>query len=120
VLDTSRAVSAIDIATTIYGICGIDPPEELQGINVLDNQQLNGRDLIFAETYEHDFSTLDSSLYYQIAIDLPYKLILPDKLNQPEAEVELFNIISDPFEDDNLANSKPEKVEELINKIDDW
>jgi arylsulfatase A-like enzyme len=120
VLDTSRAVSAIDIATTIYGICGIDPPEELQGINVLDNKQLNSRDLIFAETYAHDFSTIDSSLYYQIAIDLPYKLILPDTNNVQNAEIELFNIFSDPFEDDNLVNSNPEIVIELKNEIQAW
>jgi len=119
-LDTARAVSAIDIATTIYGICGIESPKELQGINVLDKQRLNERDLIFAETYAHDFSNIDASLFYQIAIDLPHKLILPDSGNVQNADIELFNIVSDPFETGNLADQEPELKNDLLNKIDSW
>jgi len=112
-MNTTQVVSSIDIATTIYEICGIEPPANLQGINVLDSVALNKRDVIFAETYAHDFTTIDSSLYYRIAIELPYKLILPDAINKPNAEVELFNIVNDPFEQKNLAGSNPDKVEEL-------
>lgn len=119
-MDTTTAVSSIDIATTILGMCGMEPANGMQGVNVLDNDALHGRDLIFAETYAHDFSSIDSSLFYRIAIDLPYKLILPDEYNKPDGKIELFNIVNDPFEDDNLANSNPEKVEELRNKIEDW
>ena len=119
-MDSTTAVSSIDIASTIYGICGIEAPPALQGINVLDREQLGSRDFIFAETYAHDFSTFDSSLYHQVAIDLPYKLILPDEYNKPDEGIELFNIVSDPFEEDNLANTNPEKVGELRNKIEDW
>jgi len=119
-LDTARAVSAIDIATTIYGICGIESPKDIQGINVLDKERLNERDLIFAETYAHDFSTIDASLYYQIAIDLPYKLILPDSSNVQNAEIELFDIVADPFETRNLAAQEPGLKNELLNKIDNW
>ena len=85
---------------------------------MLDNAALKNRETIFAETYAHDFTTIDSSLYYRIAIKLPYKLILPDKTNKPEAEVELFNIVDDPFETKNLVNSNPEKAEELKKEIE--
>lgn len=112
--NTTAAVSSIDIATTIYGICGIKPPSKLQGIHVLDTTALMHRDAIFAETYAHDFAGIDSSLYYRIAIDLPYKLILPDKRNLPESEVELFDIVSDPFETENLADALPETLNRLI------
>ena len=117
-MNATDAVSSIDIATTIYSICGIEPPDNLKGINVLDNAALKNRETIFAETYAHDFTTIDSSLYYRIAIELPYKLILPDKTNKPEAEVELFDIVDDPFETKNLVNSNPEKVEELKQEIE--
>jgi hypothetical protein len=43
---------------------------------------------------------------------------LPDKTNKPEAEVELFNIVDDPFETKNLVNSNPEKAEELKKEIE--
>jgi uncharacterized sulfatase len=119
-MNTSIAVSSIDIASTILGICGIEPNENMQGINVLDRETLIDRDLIFAETYAHDFSTLDSSLYYRIAIDLPYKLILPDKGNLPEKEMELYDLVNDPFENTNLAITQPEKTNEIKAKLEHW
>jgi len=116
-LNASHPVSAIDIATTIYGICGIEPPAGLPGINVLDKAALARRQTIFAETYAHDFTSIDSSLYYRMAIELPYKLIWPDANNQPEKSLELFDIVSDPFEEKNLADSNPTIVDELKKEI---
>ncbi len=118
--NTTSAVSSIDIASTIYGICGIESPPDLQGINVLDKEKLSSREIIFAETYAHDFTVIDSSLLYRIAIDLPYKLILPDERNQPKSEPELFDIACDPFENHDLSDSHPEKVAELKVKIKSW
>lgn len=119
-MNTSDPVSAIDIASTIYGICGIDSPSDMQGINVLDKDVLNQRKTIFAETYAHDFSTIDSSLYYRIAIELPNKIILPNENNQPHKQVELFNIKKDPFETMNIADDLPEETKKLTKKISDW
>jgi len=119
-MDTASAVSAIDIAATIYRICGIEPPEQLEGINVLDKDAVASRDTVFAETLAHDFTTLDSSLYYRIAVELPHKLILPDKTNKPGLEAELYNVLTDPFETENLAPSNPEKVEKLKGEIENW
>ncbi|MEQ8878405.1 MAG: sulfatase [Cyclobacteriaceae bacterium] len=105
--NTTDAVSAIDIATTLLGINDIEPTTDMQGINVLDKQTLESRDMIFAENFAHDFSSLDSSVYHRMAINLPYKLILPDPSNQPESEIELFNIVDDPHEEKNLASAEP-------------
>lgn len=118
--NTTDAVSAIDIATTLLGINDIEPTSDMQGINVLDKQALESRDMIFAENLAHDFSSLDSSVYHRMAIDLPYKLILPDPSNQPESEIELFNIVDDPHEENNLASAEPGKVKELTAKIEEW
>ncbi|MBV6639927.1 MAG: sulfatase [Cyclobacteriaceae bacterium] len=119
-MNTTDAVSAIDIATTILGINEIEPTADMQGINVLDKQVLEGRDMIFAENFAHDFSSLDSSVYHRMAIDLPYKLILPDPMNQPEDQVELFNIVDDPHEENNLVATDPGKVKELTARIEQW
>ncbi len=119
-MNATHAVSAIDIATTILAANDLQPAEGMQGINVLDRAALEERDLIFAENYAHDFSSIDSSLYHRIAIDLPYKLIWPDPVNQPEDEVELFNLMEDAHETNNLADKNPEKVEELKGKIESW
>jgi arylsulfatase A-like enzyme len=55
--NTKNLVSSIDIAPTIYGILGINPPEGLPGINVMDRRNLDQRKIIFAEQYNHDFGT---------------------------------------------------------------
>lgn len=119
-MDSTHPVSAIDIATTVLAINEIEPTDYMQGINVLDKEALNTREVIFAENFAHDFTTIDSSLYHRIAIDLPYKLILPDANNQPEDEIELFNIVEDPHEMQNLAKGNLEKVAELTGKIEVW
>jgi arylsulfatase A-like enzyme len=118
--NTKNPVSSIDIATTIYSICEIELPAGLQGIHVLDSTALNARETIFAETFAHDFTTIDSSLYYRMAIEFPWKLILPDKTNKPDAETELFNIEKDPHENENLAGNFPDIVKELERKIENW
>ncbi len=119
-MDETSLSSSIDIATTILGICGIQPTEEMQGINVLDREIRKGRDAIFAETYAHDFSTLDSSLYYRIIVTNPWKLILPDTVNQPDRIPELYNLEDDPHEWNNQADAHPEIVAELVLRLEEW
>ncbi len=116
-MNTSVAVSSIDIATTILAACGIEAPGQMPGINLLNTDELRSRDVIFAENYAHDFSTIDSSLLHRIAINLPYKLIIPNQANQ---QVELFNLKDDPYENENLAATRPEIVNELREKIESW
>ncbi len=119
-MDTTSAVSGVDIAPTLLEICDIEAPDVLQGVNVLDKEALQSRDLVFSEAYAHDFSTIDSSLYYRVAIDFPYKLILPDSGNKPQSAVEFFNIQEDPFEDVDLSGSYPDQVHDLHMKIESW
>jgi arylsulfatase A-like enzyme len=92
----------------------------MQGINVLDNKALSGRDAIFAENHKHDFSSIDSSLLHRIIIDRNWKLILPGPINLPEAGPELYDLRKDPFEWRNLSEDHPEKVEELSWKLEEW
>ena len=119
-MDTTTLVSGIDIATTILGVSEITPTDEMQGVNVLNRQELKARDLVFAEAYAHDFTTVDSSLYYRVAIDFPYKLIVPDGDNKPEAKLELYNIQQDPFETTELSDSNPDQVDALMAEMESW
>ncbi len=117
-INQTTAMSSIDIASTIYAICGIESPRELQGVNALDVSQREARDMVFAETYAHDFSSIDSSLYYRVAIDWPDKLILPDPNNKPDDVAEFFNVQEDPYEETTLDDA--ERVTELSKRIEDW
>ena len=119
-MDESSLSSSIDIATTVLAACGLEPAEGMQGINVLDREAREGRDHIFAETYAHDFSTIDSSLEYRMVISRPWKLIQPDPHGKPGKPVELYNLDEDPYEWQNRAEDHPEIVNELNDKIDNW
>ena len=49
----------------MLNLVGIDPLEDMHGINVLDKSLLNERKGVFGEIYAHDFSTIDSSIFYR-------------------------------------------------------
>lgn len=119
-MDSVSLVSSTDIATTILGICHIEPPEKMQGLNVLNKPELKGRRAIFAENHTHDFSTPDSSILQHIIIAGEWKLIVHDETNKSGKGPELYQLLNDPFEWKNLAEDFPEKVQELNQQIDRW
>ncbi|WP_242204141.1 sulfatase-like hydrolase/transferase [Aestuariivivens insulae] len=116
-MDTKTVVSSIDMVPTILNILGIEQPEYLPGISVLDDEKLQERDIVFGEIYAHDFTSVDSSMYYNVAIAKPYKLIVPDAVRKEGEKVQLFNIVEDPFEKNDLAVSNTEIVKDLMVKI---
>lgn len=116
-MDTTAVVSSIDMVPTVLNILNIDKPKNLPGINVLDEKTLDDREEIFGEIYAHDFTTIESSLFYTIAIAPPHKLIVPDAVRKPKEKIQLFNIDEDPFEKQNIAGDNLEVVEELKEKI---
>lgn len=116
-------VSSIDLAPTILAAAGIKAPSEMPGLNllkVIENNGQTNRDAIFGEIFEHDIVDIDEpakSLIYRWTISGDWKLILPA---DPQASVELYNLKTDPHETKNLAKEKPELVERLKGKINQW
>ena len=92
----------------------------MHGINVLAPDKLKSRKAVFGEIYAHDFSTIDSSVYYRMVVTDQYKLIIPDPVNKPGERIEMFDVIQDPEEQNNLANNKPQVVltlQQMINQL---
>ncbi|WP_222707981.1 sulfatase family protein [Algibacter pacificus] len=116
-MDTKTITSSIDMVPTVLDVLGIEKPQNLPGLSVLDTKALNERKGIFGEVYAHDFDTIENSMYYNMAIFPPYKIIVPDPVRKKDEVVQLFNIDEDPFEEHNLATSHPEIVKELKQKI---
>ena len=110
--------SSLDIVPTILDLIGIERPEGLDGINILNKEELEEREVVYGEIYAHDFTTTDSSLYYRTAVTDTYKLIIPDPTNKPGEEVQLFDLKKDPHEQKNLAKEYPEIVASIQEKID--
>ena len=117
-MDTTSFVSSTDLVPSVLRLAGLEPAVNMYGIDLLDREKRIERDIIFSEVYAHDFSTVDSSIYYRIALTNPYKLIVPDDANKPEENVMLFNVMEDPFELNDLAKQQPEVVDRLRKRVD--
>ncbi|WP_299057425.1 sulfatase-like hydrolase/transferase [uncultured Polaribacter sp.] len=119
-MDTKTIVSSIDMVPTVLDILDIKQPDNLPGISVLDTKSLNERKGFFGEVYAHDFDTIENSMYYNMAIFPPYKIIVPDPVRKKDEVIQLFNIDTDPFEQNNIAESNLKIVRELQEKIKEF
>ncbi|WP_435414386.1 sulfatase-like hydrolase/transferase [Polaribacter aestuariivivens] len=119
-MDNKTVVSSIDMIPTVLDILNIEKPDNLPGISVLNTEALNKRKGIFGEVYAHDFDTIENSMFYNMAIFPPYKIIVPDPVRKKGEVVQLFNIDEDPYEKKNIAVNNPEVVERLKNKIKEF
>ncbi|XCF05429.1 sulfatase-like hydrolase/transferase [Tamlana crocina] len=116
-MDDSTITSSIDMVPTVLDILGIEKPANLPGVSVLDETALTQRKGVFGEVYAHDFDTIENSMFYNMAIFPPYKIIIPDPERKKNEVVQLFNIEEDPFEQNNIADANPNIVEDLTVKI---
>jgi arylsulfatase A-like enzyme len=117
--DKETLASNIDIATTILQACGIEPPATMQGIDLRQRDALQKRNRVFVDVYEHDcdldqLADLDSGMIARVVIDGWDKLIA-----RPEGN-ELYNLKSDPDDRTNLSSQQPQKVQMLVELIDQW
>ena len=141
---TSQALaSAIDIAPTVLKACGVEPPTELPGVNLLDDAATATRTQVFGECYTHTIVDLDDparSLLWRWMVQDRWKLIVPappapgkqfpawqgrhiddaSRGNYERGEPELFDIIADPDERTNRAGAHPDVVARLRDDLDRW
>ncbi len=67
---SEQPVLSIDLAPTILTAVGLQPPSEMQGINLLDHEAVMRRKAIFGEIFTHnavDIREPASSLRYRWA-----------------------------------------------------
>lgn len=128
-------VSSIDLMPTMLSAAGIEVPKGLPGIDLMpavrDRAPIE-RDTIFGETCAHDIADVDdpeASLLYRWCIQGKWKLLLTydGEVNRyasshprTEKRPQLFDLMADPHEDQNLAAQNPEVVANLAKKIADW
>ena len=114
---------SIDLMPTILKALGIQPPEGLPGIDLLDPQATASRKIIFGECFTHNANNLDvpkENLRWRWAIRGNWKLILPNPSIEKEGVIELYDLEQDPTEVRNLAASNRQLVEDLGEEIDKW
>ena len=114
---------SIDIAPTVLGILGQSPSERMQGVDLLDDAALAKRKAIFGECFTHNAVDLDdpaANLRWRWIVEGGWKLIVPDPNNEPDGQIELYDLAADPHEEKNLAVRQPERVKRLRQQLDDW
>ena len=125
---------AIDLFPTIAAAAGVKAPEELTGVNLLDDKARGERDAIFGVTHAiHNMTPgkPDDTLQYLWCIEKDWKLMVryPGRNItkyalihswDDETPLRLYNVAKDPHEKVNLADKHPEIVQRLKARIDAW
>ena len=114
---------SIDLLPTLRSALGLPMDKSLPGINLLDEAAVVSRKTVFGECFTHNSNDLDvpeKSLRWRWVIDGNMKLIVPNLAVEPKAEIELYQLDTDPTEVQNLAASQSEKVTVLRKKLDSW
>ena len=122
-MDKTHLASSIDLVPTVLAATGIEIPENLSGINLLNRRAVARRQAIFGEILEHDIQHQTdpvASLRYRWIIQGDWKLILPHKPQVPDGKLELFNLTEDPHELRNVAGENKELVQQLRRKTNRW
>jgi len=147
-VDSQNLASNLDVLPTLLSACSVAPPAALPGIDLIDAEAVANRREIFLANFAHDMIAQDApekSLWTRSVIRDRWKLIEwqdppPDILpyngghrrkpfdaEPPDGEladalrhVELFDLLADPHETQNLAAANGPKVRQLQTAIDRW
>lgn len=115
-------VSTIDIVPTILSACGAAIPKEMPGLSLLDVAAGKGklpRDAVFGEIFVHTAVNLEKpalNLTHRWVRSGDWKLIVDDE----KKRVELYDVKSDPFEENDLSGKDQARVEKLRARLDQW
>lgn len=129
--DTS--VSSIDVVPTVLTAAGADLPADLPGLSLLPALTQTGkvsRPFLYGECFSHDVFDIElpeKSLMYRWCIQDQWKLILtypcqPDRYQSAhqnyESAPQLFDLIKDPHERENLSDIHRSIVSQLAANLD--
>jgi len=121
--DDQTPIMSVDLAPTILAACGLEPTADMQGVDLLDRDALARRKVVFGENFHlcaADMHNPAANLRYRWAIEGRWKLIVPNKANEPDGQVELYDLEVDPHETRNLAAAHPKRMNDLRVAIDTW
>lgn len=121
--DDKTLVSSLDLAPTILKACGIAVPKSMPGLDLRELAPLRQRNAVFGGAYDHDIHDVkkpNQSVQTRYVISGEHKLLVPNKATNAKAKVELYNVVVDPYEKQDLAAAKPDLVRTLTEKLDNW
>jgi len=113
----------LDLLPTVLDACGVKVPDTVDGVSLLvpENQK---RVAFTGAVYSHDAVDIRdpaANLLYRWRIDGQWKLIEPSPARLPDEKPELYNILEDPTEQNDLASQHPDVIERMKKQIDaEW
>jgi iduronate 2-sulfatase len=125
-------VESIDVMPTLFSLCGLDPPEHIQGRDLTPlltgEDHFASRDAVFSENIIPEVITIPGHQFHRntgiAGIRHPdAKMVRTRKWKYnyyPEGYEELYDLESDPKETQNLSNLKRGVAIEMRGRILDW
>ncbi len=114
--------SAIDLAPTILEAAGLAKHPRMSGLSLLDVASGQApsleREALFGEIFLHDAVDLDvpaKNLFARWVRQGDWKLVMP-----AGGDPELYNVVRDPFEEQDRAGAEQEIVRRLLQLLDGW
>ncbi|WP_442506824.1 sulfatase family protein [Novipirellula sp. SH528] len=122
--DDSSLISAVDLLPTFCEIAGAPLPNDYQPDGVSQLATWMGKTSserekpLFWKMAGHGKPTGGNSYHWVsfATVDRNWKLLT----NQDQSYSELYDIVADPYEKENLASTKPEVVKQLLASITRW
>ncbi|MFK7789350.1 MAG: sulfatase [Phycisphaeraceae bacterium] len=124
---------AIDLFPTAMAAAGLNTPQGLPGLNLMDGEATEARKAVFGVTHAiHNMTpgNPDGTLQYQWVVEGDWKLMVRYSGENKTAyrnihvwdtlPVRLYNLADDPHEKTNLAAKHRDKVKQLRKKIESW
>ncbi len=131
-----QLASSVDIVPTSLAAAGVALPANLPGYDLLPALKAGDpspRKVVYGETFAHDIADIEdpeASLVYRWVIDGKWKLLLTYDGAvaaramgiQPRDELrpQLFDLLADPHENNNLASRNPDVVARLADLLHQW
>lgn len=133
-IDKENLASNLDLAPTILAACGINIPDNMEGIDLLNHDAVAKRKNLFLESFTLDMLDVNdpvAALRARSLVSKDWKLTVWHKpsplleikgwqMPEPKEKVELFHIKDDPMERNSLASRNPDKTAEFRKILDAW
>jgi uncharacterized sulfatase len=119
---------SIDLMPTLLAALNLPKSDQMPGLNLLDEQRVEARKELVGECFTHNAVDLHQpakNLLQRWIVAGRWKLIVPQKVDSAELpaaqqNIELFDILADPHEKNDLAAAHPDVVRQLTAKLDSW
>ncbi|WP_156817162.1 sulfatase family protein [Rubritalea marina] len=126
--DTVSLASNLDLVPTLLNVAGVDAPEVLEGIDLLDRKAVAQRKAIFLEDFTHDMVAPDNdegTIEARGIVKGFWKYLETYDRDPKTLEIKrrrnfLFDLEKDPMEKKDLLKDNPELVKKLKKEMDDW